>query len=109
EPLGKRLVLVTRVYSDAADEFVVIVLDRDGIAQRFSVDPADWAESAPLGRFRLVNGSLYQLGSSPAGAFFGRLQLEAQWLPVVARSWSRSPSPPLWRAQEPRVPTTPTS
>jgi hypothetical protein len=78
EPLGQRLVLVTRVYSDAVDEFVVLVLDRNGIAQRFSVDPADWAESAPLGRFRLVNGSLYQLGSSPAGAFVDRFDLEVQ-------------------------------
>ena len=76
EPLGKRLVVVVRAYSDTADEFVVLNLDRKGLAQSFSVSPADWAETAPLGRFRLVNGSLFQLGSSAAAAFVDRYDLE---------------------------------
>jgi hypothetical protein len=76
EPTGQRLVLVVRAYSDTADEFVVLILDRKGLAESFSVDAADWAESAPLGRFRLVNGSLFQLGSTPSGAFVDRFDLE---------------------------------
>jgi hypothetical protein len=76
EPLGQHLVLVVRAYSDARDEFLVLDLDRKGLAQSFSLDPADWAEAAPLGRFRLVAGSLFQLGSSPAGAFVDRFDLE---------------------------------
>ena len=76
EPIGQRLVLVVREYSDTADEFAVLVLDRKGLAETFSLDPADWAESAPLGRFRLVNGSLFQLGSTPSGAFVDRFDLE---------------------------------
>ena len=76
EPMGKRLVLVVRTYTDDADEFVVFVLDRKGLAQSFSIDPADWAETAPLGRFRLVNGSLFQLGSSTTAAFVDRFDLE---------------------------------
>ena len=38
--------------------------DRRRAAAR--VDSADWAETAPLSRFRLVGSSLYQLGSTPA-------------------------------------------
>jgi len=74
--MGKRLVLVVRTYTDDADEFVVLVLDRKGLEKSFSVDPADWAETAPLARFRLVGGSLFQLGSSPTGAFVDRFDLE---------------------------------
>ena len=76
EPMGQRLVLVVRAYSDTTDEFLVLLLDRKGLAESFSVDPADWAESAPLGRFRLVNGSLFQLGSTASGAFVDRFDLE---------------------------------
>lgn len=75
EPLGNRLLLVVRVYTSARDEFLVLVLDRNGLAQRFSRDSADWAETAPLSRFRLVGGSLYQLGSTPAGLFVDRVDL----------------------------------
>jgi hypothetical protein len=76
EPMGQRLVLVVRAYSDTADEFVVLILDRKGVVKSFSVDAVDWAESAPLGRFRLVNGSLFQLGSTPSDAFVDRFDLE---------------------------------
>lgn len=74
--LGDRVVLVVRVYEDAADEFVALVLDEDGLRSRVSLEAADWAETTPLGRFRLVSGSLYQLGSTPAGAFVDRFDLE---------------------------------
>jgi hypothetical protein len=76
EMLGTKLVLVLRAYTDARDEFVVLVLDGHGLVDRFSVDSADWAETAPLSRFRVVGGSLYQLGSTPAGLFVDRYDLE---------------------------------
>jgi hypothetical protein len=75
EPVGSRLVLVLRVYTDSRDEFVALVLDGHGIVRQFSLDSADWAETAPLARFRLVGPSLYQLGSTPAGMFVDRFEL----------------------------------
>ncbi|MDX6505093.1 MAG: hypothetical protein QOE29_2218, partial [Gaiellaceae bacterium] len=65
EPLGQRLVVVFRTYTDSASEFEVAVLDRSGIAQQFSVPAADWAETAPVSRFRLAGKSLFHLGSTP--------------------------------------------
>jgi hypothetical protein len=78
EPWGQRIVLVVRVYEAGADEFVVLVLGRDGIVERFALASVDWAESAPLGRFRLVGKSLYRLGSSPSGVFIDRFDLEVR-------------------------------
>jgi hypothetical protein len=78
EPLGQNLVIVARVYADDADEFVALVLGPEGLIRRISLDAADWAETAPLGRFRLVGSSLYQLGSTPAGAFVDRFDLEVR-------------------------------
>jgi hypothetical protein len=78
EPLGTGLLLVVRAYTDTAAEFVVLVLDRTGLARRFSVDASDWAETAPLSRFRLVGSSLYQLGSTPDGIFVDRFDLEVE-------------------------------
>ena len=78
EPLGKRLVLVVRLYTETSDEFVVLILDQHGLARRFALDSADWAETAPLGRFRLVDGSLYRLGSDPNHAFVDRFDLEVR-------------------------------
>jgi hypothetical protein len=78
EALGTRLVVVVRVYDDHSDEFRVLVLDRNGIVQQFSVEPADWAETAPLSRFRLSGSSLYRLGSNPSGAFVDRYDLEVR-------------------------------
>jgi hypothetical protein len=77
EPLGRRLVAVVRVYAGGQDEFEVVILDRRGLVERFSIPSADWAETAPLGRFRLVGSSLYRLGSDPTGAFVDRFDLEA--------------------------------
>lgn len=78
EPLGQRLVLVVRLYDDGVDEFAVLILDRRGLVDRFTLDSADWAETAPLARFRLVGRSLYRLGSTPAGAFVDRFDLEVR-------------------------------
>ncbi|HSI97733.1 MAG TPA: hypothetical protein VK926_05180, partial [Gaiellaceae bacterium] len=78
EPLGARLVVVVRVHSDTDDEFVVLVLDDRRVVRKFSLDSADWAETAPLSRFRLAGSSLYQLGSTPAGLFVDRFDLEVQ-------------------------------
>lgn len=75
EPLGQRLVVVLRVYDNSRDEFVALVLDAKGVATQFSLDSADWAETAPLSRFRLAGSSLYQLGSTSAGTFVDRFDL----------------------------------
>lgn len=78
ETLGRYVIVVARVYTDDADEFVALVLGAEGLIRRISLDAADWAETAPLGRFRLVDGSLYQLGSTSAGAFVDRFDLEVR-------------------------------
>lgn len=78
EPLGEGLVVVVRVYTDERDEFLVVVLGRTGLVQRFSVASAGWAETAPLSRFRLLGSSLYHLGSTPAGVFVTRYDLEVR-------------------------------
>jgi hypothetical protein len=78
EPLGDRLVVVVRAYTDQQDEFLAMVLGANGIEELFALDSADWAESAPLSRFRLVGSSLYQLGSTPAGLFVDRIDLEVK-------------------------------
>ncbi len=76
EALGTRLVVVARVYSDTQDEFVALLLGAAGLERKLALDSADWAETAPLSRFRLVGSSLYQLGSTPANVFVDRFDLE---------------------------------
>jgi len=76
EPQGKRLVVVTKTYTDDRSEYVVLVLDGSGIANSFSVASLEWAESAPLARFRLAGASLYRLGSTRAGLSVDRFDLE---------------------------------
>jgi hypothetical protein len=78
EPMGDGLLVVARVYTDADDEFVALVLGRRGLLRALSLDSADWAESAPLSRFRLVGSSLYQLGSTREGLFVDRFDLEVK-------------------------------
>jgi hypothetical protein len=78
EPLGQSLLVVVRVYTDAEDEFVALVLGPAGLVQSVSLDAADWAESAPLSRFRLLGSSLYQLGSTRGGLFVDRFDLEVK-------------------------------
>lgn len=76
EPVGSRFVVVVRVYTNDASEFAVLLLDRRGLRSRMTVEAAEWAEGAPLGRFRLVGSSLYQLGTSPTEVFVDRFALE---------------------------------
>jgi hypothetical protein len=76
EPIGGRLAVVVKAYTDAEDEFVVLILDGHGLVRQFSVRSSEWAASAPLARFRLAGRALYQLGSTPAGAFVDRYDLE---------------------------------
>ena len=76
EPLGNRLVVVTKTYTDDRSEYLVLVLDRSGIVKSFAVESLEWAESAPLARFRLAGSSLYRLGSTRAGLFVDRFDLE---------------------------------
>jgi hypothetical protein len=76
EPHGNRLVVVTKTYTDDRSEYVVLVLDRSGVANSFAVGSLEWAESAPLARFRLAGSSLYRLGSTRAGLFVDRFDVE---------------------------------
>jgi hypothetical protein len=76
ESEGNRIVVVTRVYTDDRDEFVVLVLDRHGLAARYSVASDSWTETAPLARFRLARGSLYRLRTTESGAVVDRFDLE---------------------------------
>jgi hypothetical protein len=76
EPRGDRLVVVAKTYTDDRSEYVVLVLDRSGVVNSFAVESLEWAESAPLARFRLAGSSLYRLGSTRAGLLVDRFDLE---------------------------------
>ena len=76
QPLNDRLVVVLRVYEERRAEFVALVLGPRGAEEQFSIDAFAWAEAAPLGRFRLAGRSLYRLGSTTAGIFVDRYDLE---------------------------------
>jgi len=76
EPIGPRFVIVVRAYSDTASEFVVLVLDRRGVVRTFSTPTDEWAETTPLGRFRIADDRLYRLGSDAHGAFVTAYDLE---------------------------------
>ena len=78
EAVARRLVVVVRVHTDVEDEFLVLVLGEHGIVSELSIEPADWAEIAPLSRFRLAGTSLYRLGSTAAGLFVDRFDLEVE-------------------------------
>jgi hypothetical protein len=75
EPIGNRLVVVVKAYTDDEDEFVVFVLDGRGIVRQFSVPSSQWAAGAALARFRLVGSWLYRIGSDAHGAFVDRYDL----------------------------------
>ena len=78
EPLGRGLLVVTRVYTETEDEFVALVLGPRGLVRSVSLDSADWAETAPLSRFRRSGSSLYHLGSNEEGLFVDRFDLEVK-------------------------------
>jgi len=76
ESRGNGIVVVTHVYTDARDEFEVLLLQGGGLASRFAVASSSWTETAPLARFRLARGALYRLRTTPEGAFVDRFDLE---------------------------------
>jgi hypothetical protein len=76
EQHGDRIVVVTHVYTDDRDEFVVLLLDHAGLAVSFSVDASSWTETAPLARFRLANDSLFRFHTTHEGAVVDRFDLE---------------------------------
>jgi hypothetical protein len=76
EPHGDGVVVVAKTYTDDHSEYVVLVLGRSGVVDSFAVESLEWAESAPLARFRLAGSSLYRLGSAAAGLFVDRFDLE---------------------------------
>ena len=75
EPLGRGLLVVVRAYTDTEDEFVALVLGPRGLVRSMSLASADWAETAPLSRFRLSGAAFYQLGSTRDGLFVDRFAL----------------------------------
>jgi hypothetical protein len=77
EQVGGGMVVVVKTYSHTADEFVVLVLSGQGLVRQLALRSSEWAASAPLARFRLAGHSVYQLGSTPSGAFVDRYDLEA--------------------------------
>ena len=76
EPFRAGVLVVVKAYTDERAEDLALVLDGAGVARAFSVQPAEWAEAAPLVRFRLAGSALYHLGSTAAGAFVDRFDLE---------------------------------
>lgn len=71
-----RILLVFSVYTDTDHEYEAVVLSASGsLVDQFSLPAADWAQSMPLSRFRLVGSSLYELGSTDAGVFVDRYDL----------------------------------
>ena len=67
EPYGDGLLVVLRLWTETQAEFSVLRLEPDRLADSFSVARAEWAESAPLSRFRLHGNTLYQLRSDSSG------------------------------------------
>ncbi|HST26649.1 MAG TPA: hypothetical protein VLJ76_11735 [Gaiellaceae bacterium] len=71
-----RLLVVFSVYTDTDHEYQALVLDPSGaVADQFSLPAAEWAQSMPLSRFRVVGSSLYELGSTDTGVFVDRYDL----------------------------------
>lgn len=71
-----RLLVVFSVYTETQHEYEAVVLDQSGsLVEQFSLPTAEWAQSMPLSRFRLVGSSLYELGSTESGAFVDRYDL----------------------------------
>ncbi len=77
ELLGDRVVVVLRTYTNTDAAFLALVLGDRGLEQHLVIAPAEWAETAPLSRFRLVGSSLFHLGSTSTGMFVDRFDLEA--------------------------------
>ena len=63
------------LWNEKHAQFRVLRLGPEGLLQSFDVDPAEWAESAPLSRFRLRGSTLYQLRSDPSGIEIARFEI----------------------------------
>ena len=71
-----RILVVFSVYTETQHEYEALVVDSSGsLVDQFSLPAAEWAQSMPLSRFRLVGSSLYELGSSETGVFVDRYDL----------------------------------
>ena len=68
EPSSDGLTAVVRLWTETQAEFRVLELRAEGLIGSFTVKPAEWAESSSLSRFRLRDGTLYHLWTSPDGA-----------------------------------------
>ena len=64
EPFRSGVIVVLKTYTDERAEYVVLLLDHAGATRQFALQASEWAESAPLARFRVAGSSLYQLGST---------------------------------------------
>jgi hypothetical protein len=67
EPYGDGLLVVVRLWNEIRAQFRVLRLAPGGLAGDFAIDRSEWAETAPLSRFRLRGTTLYQLRSGPSG------------------------------------------
>jgi hypothetical protein len=72
---GSDLVLVQRQFSDTQSQFRYLRVSPTGATQTFTLDPAEWAETAPMSRVRFVHGALYQARSSADGLSIVRYNL----------------------------------
>ena len=67
EPFADGLLAVVRLWNEKRAEFRVVRLAPGRAVESFSVDRAEWAETASLSRFRLHGDTLYQLRSTASG------------------------------------------
>lgn len=75
EPYGDGMLVVVRLWSEKHAEFRVLRLGPTGLLESFDVEPAEWAESASLSRFRLHGSTLYQLRSDPSGITIAKFEI----------------------------------
>ena len=75
EPYGDGMVVVVRLWNEKHAQFRVLRLGPEGLLQSFDVEPAEWAESASLSRFRLHGSTLYQLRSDPSGIEIAKFEI----------------------------------
>jgi hypothetical protein len=68
EPTADGITAIVRLWTETQAEFHVLRLGAGGLLGSFDVPRAEWAESAPLSRFRLHGDTLYQLKTAPSGA-----------------------------------------
>jgi hypothetical protein len=72
---GGQLILVLRTWSETSDAFEVLVFSGRQLTDHLTVDSADFADSAVLGRFEVEGDGLYQLRSSEEGFSIARFVL----------------------------------